>query len=86
MHEDGLKEDLDDIRVCTSGFICLLRPSPFLGSLAFCMSRRRSSVDASFVEVEVATEDGDIALVETILFFQRVGNCNFFLLDGWTKQ
>ncbi len=86
MHLDGLKEDLDDISVCTSGFICLFRTSSVFGSSAFCISRRRSSSDACFVEDEVATADGDTALVETTLF-----HCNFFFpiaifVGGWTKQ
>ena len=86
MHLEGSKEDLDDISVCTSGLIFLFRASPSFGSSAFCISRRSSSSDVSFVEDEVATADGAVALVETILCADR----NFFPIrifeGGWTKQ
>mmetsp|Transcript_1044 Transcript_1044/g.1413 ORF Transcript_1044/g.1413 Transcript_1044/m.1413 type:complete len:88 (+) Transcript_1044:544-807(+) len=87
MHFDGSNEDLDDISVCTSGFICLFRTSPSCGLSAFCISRRRSSSDASFVEDEVAIADGDVALVETIFCV----DCKFFPVTifveaGCTKQ
>ena len=57
MHLDGSKDDLDEMRDSTSGFICVLRVSPSLGALAFCISRRRSSSDVSFVEVGIAIGD-----------------------------
>lgn len=92
MHDDGSKEDLDEIRVCTSGFIWLFRASPSLGAAAaFCFNRRRSSSDVCSIEVDVETVDGDnTAFVDTKL--QRVGGNDFFptilllLLDGGTKQ
>ena len=92
MHVVGLKEDLAEISACTSEFIWLFRASPFLGTSAFRINRRRSSPDVCFVEDEVATADGaNTALSETILLHARVGGCNLFLiatllLVGWTKQ
>ena len=69
MHVDGLKEDLDEISVCTSGLIWLLRASPSLDvAAAFFFNRRRSSSDVCLIEDEVAAVDGDgdnAALVET---------------------